>query len=80
MLRRPVVGVVPDLAVLVRLDLIPLHHPLDGGFSVDNVIIGGEGDIFHPDIGVFSRLRPLWDIAKTKLNFYGALQRKSAHS
>lgn len=39
-LAAPVVGVVHDAALLVRGDGVAFHDPLDGGFAVDDVVVG----------------------------------------
>ena len=47
----PEVGVVGDAAVFVGGDGLALHDPVDGGFAVDDVVVGfqrnaGDGDVF----------------------------------
>ena len=39
------VGVVGDAAVFVGADALALDDPLDGGFAVDYVVVGSQGDV-----------------------------------
>ena len=44
----PEVGVVGDNAVTIWGLTLPLHHPFEGGFSVDDVFAGFQGSV--PDL------------------------------
>lgn len=48
----PEVGVVGDAAVLVGGDGLSLHDPFEGGFAVDDVVVGGGRDVFQGDVFV----------------------------
>ena len=52
MLAAPVVGVVHDAALLVRGDGVAFHDPLDGGFAVDDVVVGLGRDAAERGRGV----------------------------
>ncbi len=45
----PGVGVVGDAAGFVGGDGVALHDPFDGGFAVDDVIVGFQGDVAEGD-------------------------------
>ena len=45
----PEVGVVGDAAVFVGGDGLAFHDPFEGGLAVDDVVVGGEGDVFEGD-------------------------------
>ena len=45
----PEVGVVGDAAVFVGGDGLALHDPFEGGLAVDDVVVGGERDVFEGD-------------------------------
>lgn len=51
-LAAPVVGVVHDAALLVRGDGVAFHDPLDGGFAVDDVVVGLGRDAAERGRGV----------------------------
>lgn len=46
------VGVVGDLAGFVGGDGLAFHDPFDGGFAVDDVVVGFEGDVAEGDMGI----------------------------
>lgn len=47
-----VVGVVGDVAVFVGGDGLAFHDPFDGGFAVDDVVVGFERDVAEGDVGI----------------------------
>ena len=47
-----VVGVVGDLAGFVGGDGLAFHDPFDGGFAVDDVVVGFGGDVAEGDVGI----------------------------
>lgn len=46
------VGVVGDVAGFVGGDGLAFHDPFDGGFAVDDVGVGFEGDVAKGDVGI----------------------------
>ena len=48
----PGVGVVDDAGVLVGFDALAFDDPVEGGFAVDDVFVGLEGDVGDGDVGV----------------------------
>jgi len=48
----PGVGVVDDAGVLVGFDALAFDDPVEGGFAVDDVVVGLEGDVGDGDVGV----------------------------
>jgi len=48
----PGVGVVDDAGVLVGFDALAFDDPVEGGFAVDDVFVGLEGNLGDGDIGV----------------------------
>ena len=52
MFAAPVVGVVDDAAGFVLGDLVAFHDPFEGGFAVDDVVVGIERDAIEGEVGV----------------------------
>ena len=48
----PGVGVVDDAGVLVGFDALTFDDPVEGGFAVDYVFVGLEGNVGDGDVGV----------------------------
>jgi len=48
----PVVGIVGDAAGFVGFDALAFDEPIEGRFAVDDVVVGGGGDVFDGDFGV----------------------------
>ena len=47
----PEVGVVLDAAVFVFADRLAFHDPFEGGFAVDDVVVGFFGDVADRKMG-----------------------------
>ena len=54
-LGRIIIGVIDDAAGLVGLHHLSLHHPLEGGFAVDDAVIGLRRNVLHGDALIVDR-------------------------
>ena len=48
----PGVGVIDDAGVLVSFDALAFDDPVEGGFAIDDVVVGGKGNVGDGDVGV----------------------------
>lgn len=51
----PGVGVVDYAGVFVGFEALAFHHPVEGGFAVDHVVVGGERNVAHGDVVIIQQ-------------------------